>query len=676
MQEKTACANRFAGLAENGITKAYMLRNNGRNQTTKTMKRIIIFLLLAASAVAIEAQTVNGRVVDGSGQPVAYATVSLLSVVDSAFISGTTTGDDGTFAISAAATEGILRITCIGYTTLTCRISSPDAGTLTLLQESHELQGVEVSVQKRLVKQEMDRIAYDVQADEESKTVTVFDLLRKVPLVSVDGEDNIAVKGQRSFRVYKNGHYSPSLSTNTSQMLKAMPASSVKSIEVITEPGAREDAEGVNAILNIVMVEARQLGGLTGTVGAHTTTARGHGATANLTAQKGRFTTSINYMWRYMDGRSTENWGDESQHYTNTANTLYSTRWGNNPGSINSADIDASYEIDSLNLLTLSFGGYFYKLDVRGNGSQSMEDADGNVLYSMNNRYKSDDYLVHSWNGRFDYEHRTHLKNEVLTFSYMISLTRNRNTQLHQLEELVSPPFGYDNYTTGLKENFAEHTFQIDYVRPLGKYHKVEVGTKYIYRDNNSRNQQHYFLGTTPLEALSEVGNMHFAHSTHVGAGYVDYLYSRNKWAARAGVRYEWSRLAGRYPSGSGESYHTNLHDWVPQLSVKYQISDAQSVKAAFNTSISRPGIGYLNPAVSITPNRMSFGNAALKSARAYSVSLNYMLIKPRLTLTANPYYAWSSHQIIPVAYTEGNVRVGTYANAGNNRRLAMTVYA
>ena len=113
---------------------------------------------------------------------------------------------------------------------------------------SKELEGIVVKAQKQLIKQEIDRIGYDVQADEEAKTQTVMDMLRKVPMVTVDGQDNIMVKGNSSYKIYKNGHYDPSLSKNAKETFKSMPASMVKRIEVITDPGAREDAEGVDAI--------------------------------------------------------------------------------------------------------------------------------------------------------------------------------------------------------------------------------------------------------------------------------------------------------------------------------------------------------------------------------------------------------------------------------------------
>ena len=122
--------------------------------------------------------------------------------------------------------------------------------------DTKQLKGVEVVAQKPLVKMETDKMTYDVQSDNDVKTNTVLDMLRKVPMVTVDGQDNITVNGQGSFKVYVDGKPNVMFSSNPSQIFKAMPASAVKSIEVVTNPGAKYDAEGVGGVLNIVMNNA------------------------------------------------------------------------------------------------------------------------------------------------------------------------------------------------------------------------------------------------------------------------------------------------------------------------------------------------------------------------------------------------------------------------------------
>ena len=127
-----------------------------------------------------------------------------------------------------------------------------------------QLEGIEVTAQRQLIKQEVDRIGYSVADDADSKTNNVLTMLRKVPMVSVDASDEIRVNGQQNFKIFRNGHPDPSLSRNAKDILKAMPASSVKRIEVITEPGAKYDAEGTTLILNIVMADNSTIKGVSG----------------------------------------------------------------------------------------------------------------------------------------------------------------------------------------------------------------------------------------------------------------------------------------------------------------------------------------------------------------------------------------------------------------------------
>ena len=291
-----------------------------------------------------------------------------------------------------------------------------------------ELEGVEIKAQKQLIKQEIDRIGYDVQADEESKTQTVLDMLRKVPMVTVDGQDNILVKGNSSYKIYKNGHYDPSLSKNAKEVLKSMPASMVKRIEVITDPGAREDAEGVDAILNIVMVDGSKLQGITGVVSASYTSLNQANFYTSLTGQIGKLLMSVDYGYGGMSSCATESRVDVDRTYLDTGSRMLSHSEGTNPGAIHYTNLNASYDIDSLNLLSASFGGYFYKLNVQGDGSTWL--GNGNqTTYSYNNHYWMPGYSHHSWNGRLDYEHKTRRKGERLTLSYMLALTRQHTDQ-------------------------------------------------------------------------------------------------------------------------------------------------------------------------------------------------------------------------------------------------------
>ena len=303
-----------------------------------------------------------------------------------------------------------------------------------------ELEGVEIKAQRQLIKQEIDRIGYDVQADEESKTQTVMDMLRKVPMVTVDGQDNILVKGNSSFKIYKNGHYDPSLSKNVKEVFKSMPASMVKRIEVITDPGAREDAEGVDAILNIVMVNGSKMQGITGVVSAAYTSLNHPNLYASLTGQMGKLLMSVDYGYGGMSSRETENSTHTERNFLDTGNKMLLHSDGSNPGGIHYTNLNASYDIDSLNLVSASFGGYFYKLNVQGDSKTSLYSASDQPIYSFSNHYWMPGYSHSSWNGRFDYEHKTRRKGERFTLSYMLALTR-QHTDEENTYALQSTPF-------------------------------------------------------------------------------------------------------------------------------------------------------------------------------------------------------------------------------------------
>ena len=531
-----------------------------------------------------------------------------------------------------------------------------------------ELEGVVIKAQRQLIKQEIDRIGYDVQADEESKTQTVMDMLRKVPMVTVDGQDNILVKGNSSFKIYKNGHLDPSLSKNAKEVFKSMPASMVKRIEVITDPGAREDAEGVDAILNIVMVNGSKMQGITGVVSAAYTSLNHPNLYASLTGQLGKLLMSVDYGYGGMSSRETENSTHTERSFLDTGNKMLLHSDGKNPGGIHYTNLNASYDIDSLNLVSASFGGYFYKLNVQGDSKTSLYSASDQPIYSFSNHYWMPGYSHSSWNGRLDFEHKTRRKGERFTLSYMLALTRQHTDQENTYSDLVNAPFSYTGSLQTERERFTEHTFQADWLRPLGKGHQLEIGTKYIDRNNNSHNTQEFYGDNLLI-------NDEFQHTTRVLAGYADYIYNHEKWSARAGLRYEYSFMEGSYPDGKKESFNKHLNDWVPQASLKYQLTDAQSLKLNYTTSINRPGISYLNPAVVISPTIIYQGNPQLVSSRTQRISVVYSYILPNLTLQVAPGYHHTYDGISEVQTAKDDIRYRTYDNILRYRRFSVEQY-
>lgn len=494
-----------------------------------------------------------------------------------------------------------------------------------------QLQDVEVVTMRQLVKTMDDRVSYNVQADPEVRTSTVLDMLRKVPLVSVDGQDNVRVNGGGSFKIYKNGHPDPALSSNPREVLRAMPASVIKRIEVITEPGARYDAEGATAILNIVTVESVRIEGVNGTVSASINTFGSPNASAYVAARAGKFTLGATGFYQKQTRRMFASEDETWTTYKDTGTTMYNRYRNEQPAWVYNLNLNASLEIDSLNLITASFGGYRYGMNIYGDSHIEYHDVTGQLLTSYDNPFEMPRYGGMSWNGRADWEHRTSRKDEVLTASYMFSTTGQHEEQYDSLINLVNPPFDYTAYSKWGRERFIEHTWQLDYQLPLGEHHLLEVGGKYILRLNKSHNRMNYD------GAAEQDTDTRFRHNMHVGAAYASWRYKVGDVTLRGGVRYEYSHFRASYPNGDGEPFGRDLHDVVPSASVHWQLSPFNSLRLSWATSLNRPGIHYLNPAVKRYTTSVEYGNPRLSSARNNMVSINFQHTGNRLTFNVKP---------------------------------------
>jgi len=555
-------------------------------------------------------------------------------------------------------------VVCFTMTTLYAQKTEP-ADTL----KGQTLDEVVVAQRRKLIKNDIDKLTYDVQHDKTAQTKTTLEILKKIPLVTVDGQENIRVQGSTSFKVYRNGHPDPSLSgQNLKDILKAIPASTIKRIEVITDPGAKYDAEGTTAILNIVMMSNTKLQGVSGKVNSDVNS---HGSVrlgTYLTTKVGKLTTTVNYNYANQNKKQTENYREEAYNYVKTGEQKREYGTNSTAATIHFGNISASYEIDSLNLMTASANFFGYKADANTQNTNERWDKNSLLIYKFDNNMTTPGYSDLNLGGRFDYQHKTHLDGEVLTLSYMLAATRPQTTFRQTYSNMVNFPVSYTSYDQNTRERFTEHTFQIDYVRPFGKHHKIESGTKYILRNNNSTSLMDY-QGTTPdMESK-------FKHKAQVAAAYLSYILTAGKWAARAGLRYEFTRMKASYPDGSNADYHANLNDWVPSASLQYKISDGQTLKFSYNTSINRPGIGYLNPAIISTPTAVSFGNANLGSSRNQKLQLEYMLVTSKLTLQLSPYYSFTNNGIGRILYEQNRKDVSTFQNILKSKIFGISSY-
>lgn len=636
----------------------------------KLLKSLIIFccLIVTSKAFAIDYQ-VKGTVVDSLGEGEMYATIRIFNDIDSIkpILVGVT-DEKGFFSQSLKRAGNYqLKIHSTGKSELSkdfvINASKPvvDMGTLTIKDNAEVLSEVTVMAQRPLITKEIDRIGYDVQADADSKTATIIEMLRKVPMVSVDAQNNITVKGSSNFKVYKNGRPNTSFSNNPKEVLSAIPASMIKRIEVITEPGAKYDAEGVGAILNIVTNDDTTIKGIMGNVSAQITTLGTPQGSVWLTSQIDKVAISA-YAGTYnMNKLSSENETYTHYDYKDSGSSMDYISKGSYNGWGTWFGADASWEPDTLNLFNISFNGYWHDLDVPGTTSTQMTAADGTPIYSYNAKYHyPQSYL--DFTGNVSYQRSTHRKGETFNISYLVSTTDQNQDQTQEYYDMVNMPVAYTGTHSLFNLNFIEHTIQADYTRPFAKYHTIDVGAKYILRDNHSTTTNQYWGSDTTFSD--------FSHITQVLAGYGEYRFKWKSLSAKAGIRYEYSHLNAKFNDGSQPNFSKNLNDWVPSAALSWQVNDANSLTFNYASRINRPGISYLNPAVEEHVNSTSQGNPNLSSARHNSMKLTYMLIRPKFNLNVSANYEFSNNGIVSYVTATNNHIYSTYANVGRNNSL------
>lgn len=676
-----------------------------RTKWTVLLWMLMISGLLAAQNTANTSFQVKGILLDSltqEGEP--YATIKIVKKEAPAkALKMLVTDMKGQFQEKVPGTGNfVMTITSVGRTPIVKDFSVKageklvDFGTLYIVDASNELGQVEIVAQKPLVKADIDKIEYNVQDDPDAQSNSVLEMLRKVPLVTVDGEDNIQVNGSSSFKVYVNGKPNNMMSNNPTEVLKSMPANSIKHIEVITNPGPKYDAEGVGGILNIVTVGSG-LEGYTATFSANVSN-RGAGGGAFGTIKSGKLTVSARYNYNYND--QPRNYSSGSQHVTPEAVTENSSNLdydGSNKGhgSFQSGSMEASYEIDTLRLVTMSFG--LWGGGNKSNGSTDYiatfpENINAAPIYSYSafNRSKSSWYSI---DGGIDYQRLFKVKDRMLTFSYKIN-TRPQTSDSYTEYEIDN---GYNpdwaDYLNRLKnqhgeQNTTEHTFQADYTTPIGKLHTLEAGAKYILRNNSSEDDR-FDADDTGKYEYNKDQSSHYKHLNDIIAAYLGYGLKVKRLSGRLGLRYEHTIQDVKYLVGRGEDFTKNFDDVVPSASIGYKLTDMSNLRLGYNMRIYRPGIWALNPYLNdADPSYISRGNPELDSEKSHAFNLSYSNFIQKFNVNISARYSFTNNSIenvtrlMPDTEIEGlknptgkDVLYSTYANIGKTRYASVNGY-
>lgn len=629
--------------------------------------------------------TVTGIVIDSAAnKPLGYGTVALQDAATKAPVKSTLTKDDGSFELKAPEGKTYqLVVASVGYATKVIPVklngNTFDAGRILVATSNKQLNEVTITAVKPVMKQEVDRLSYDVTADPESKAISALDMMRKVPLLAVDGDDNIKLKGSGKYKILINGKESALMAKNPSDVLKAMPATNIEKIEVITTPPAKYDAEGLAGIINIITKKNADQG-FNGSVNSRYNTVWGTGYNLNITAKQGKFGISGYAGFGKQNQNSNSFSNTQTQFEPNTKNvnsTLVQNGDNTFGGRYRYGNAELSYEIDSLNLLTGSFEAFHGEFDQNGSQRSVQRDASGAITqgYHLTNAgYNHDQGLDASINYQLGFKGH---KDELLTLSYKYSYGPSKNFSDNLFNER-------NNYYSANQPDFRqynnagnkEHTFQLDYAYPVKKI-SIEAGAKVILRNNFSDYSREDkdakdSLNSSPNAVYNINSSQTGAFDYHqdVYSAYNSYQLKFEKWTGKAGLRLEHTQVNAVF---TGTPLDKNYNNLIPSVSIQRSLKSS-SLSLGFTQRIQRPGIYQLNPFIDKSnPKFISTGNPDLKPELNNTFELNYSNFS-KGSINVGLSYAFSNNAIQNVTRLIDTVTFTTYQNLGSNRSLGLNL--
>lgn len=638
-----------------------------------------VYTLNIKAQVVSDNYQINGVVKDSvSGDGISYVTISVQN--EQGVVKCLASDLSGQFDFHLNLTGEVdIIFHSVGYQlqknsiTLEGENSKIAMGTILLSQVNEEIEEVTVIAQKPLVRIEIDKLIYSFEADPESKTSTVMEMLRKVPLLSVDGEDNIQLRGSSNFKILINGKSSSMLSQNYKDVLRSMPASSIRDIEVITDPSSKYEAEGTAGIINMI-TDRKRSDGYKVRLSTGVDTYGGVRGSLFSTTKINKFGFSINYnlgKWKRPQSESfacRENFLSTSNRFSESEGT------NKNKGIYNYFTGEASYEIDTLNLISLAFTGYYGKWEGTGIIMSMDFDQNKNVTRQFENvRSGSTNY---GWlSGNIDYQHTFKKPDKTFTVSYKLE---NFTRDIESHNEILGI-LNYNSYKQKTYNNPTgrEHTIQLDYFNPLSKIHQIESGLKYILRQNIS-NSEVFRFDSTRNDWVLDVSRINdLDYNQHIFGLYGGYTRKGEKITLKIGLRFEGTINDGIFKSVKDTSFTNKMFNLIPYIALSKKLEKDQTVKLSYTQRIRRPGIWYLNPFYNDTdPLNVRYGNPGLDAEVSHTFDFTYGKFSDKINFNMSVNSAFTNNAIQSISTMSADgVRSTTYDNIGKNQRYGINIY-
>ncbi len=676
------------------LSKVSCYKNNGMKKRRKTDNKmngrkslatvlIGLFFLLFASALMAQGQTtrgtLSGEVIDAASEErLQYVNVAILNPKDSSMVSGVTTDEKGKFLLkNIKPGKYIVKLSFVGYKDnireFSVKAGNNHLGTIKLKTASEILDVAEIVAERQMMEYKLDRRVVNVDKNIVSAGGSASDVLENVPSVEVDEDGAVSLRGNSNVKILIDGKPSELLGNDIASVLAQIPASTIENIEVITNPSAKYDPEGMSGIINIKLKEKGNFG-LSGSVNVSAGTAtdkfmpRANGsASVSYSTKKFGFSASV-------DGRYDER-GRRADNikilfptdYDPAGAFMRSKRDGSETGYSEGVRLGFDWYINPKTSLTLSYNG-------RGHSTINDKNTIHNVNLLDSLSHRSLDQITDGTHGgqfhtfSLNFQKKFNKPNQELMIDANWNMGRfdHESTQyIDYLNDALDNDFDFDKKDVS-SSNDNRAVVNINYSHPFSENLRMEAGYNLNYSKRNS-DYEYYFNGNSVMDAQS---SYLFSSEEYINALYATFGYSFGKWSGQAGLRAEQvTSNATKTPfdnttTSITESYNQfdkNYFSLYPTLHLSYQITPTQSAQLSYSRRINRPNMFTMMPNVDLSnPEHIRFGNPDIDPEYTNAVELGYSHIFKTTTLFASLYYRQTNDRIswFNFLWTEENARL------------------
>lgn len=645
------------------------------------LKKVFLFIIFFFNLSILSAQdknagyTINGIITDSiSGQPLSFVSIAIKDRPGLKIVGESYTNEKGKFELSIDKRDNYtVSVIATGYKEYVMRLNTEsfvnqvvDIGIIKLESDIYQLEAVVIDAKKPLIKQEIDRISYNVQEDPNVKSLNGLEIIKHVPLLSVGAQDKIKLKFQSNFKTLINGKESALVTRGPEDFLRTIPAESIERIEVITTPPAKYDAEGLGGIINIVLKKNKDRG-INSNIGSNYNSIYGADLSFRTSVKFKKLGVSVN-MGNSQQAK-VSNYVDSNQFFTE--NYLSQTSKSLRKGNSVYATAEMSYEIDSLNFISIASNIYSSDLKNQSEIISNIIMYNDEILHStvQNNNEKHANLGV---DAILNYEHSfLGKKDRLLSFSCKYSTTPNKLNSQNTFDNATN--LQPDNIQSN-KAGLDEQTVQLDFYEPF-KESSLEVGIKSIFRNHYSNFNQYNLDTATNQFIIDDQFTNRFKYWQDVYSAYGTYTKNIKNFSFKTGLRFEYTNINAVFE----EKFKNTYNNLIPSVILNYAFEN-KSVNLGYTQRIFRPSIFQLNPFVNQSnSNYITTGNPELKAEISNSFELKFSNFGTT-SLVAGLSYSFSNNSIQPISQIStdhlGNtITTTTFKNIGGNNSISFDLY-